>query len=455
MIKVIVPHSLLTTCIVSLLPQIQEEMDRCLKGEFGPWDRRQSKQEPTTEDHPDINETDLKHKTLLRPEVSLPIVLDDPLNACSDNYVSNGYSRSAPSSPITRRNADPLKLNSSSEDDGEDDAENEEASQRTNDDEGNDTSGSSNSDIITIRLHPPTPKVKALDKNSQESTVTCSASSPPVCPTTQTAASLNVPLAFFLGQESDRTEQMNGLPHFPSTSDSSKNSNDTGHILANGTSTHSLSPGSSSQLPELVISSEGELTLEETDDTVEDSPKHQRVKLRRPQQLHSHYRFQRMNSPRELQADKYIKSKRQSFRSTFRIHRGKGAVKHILSKKTATNEKKASKVLGIIFLVFVILWTPFFAVNILNAACEECVTSLTEEMTSLFLWMGYIASLANPIIYTMFNTAFRRTFIRILTCKIQRMRRNKTSDAHYVSYTTMLASERRNTMTVVLRDESR
>lgn len=90
----------------------------------------------------------------------------------------------------------------------------------------------------------------------------------------------------------------------------------------------------------------------------------------------------------------------------------------VMSKRATTNERKASKVLGIIFAVFVILWTPFFTVNILSVTCEHCMQNVTPELMSVFVWMGYTASLANPIIYTMFNTAFRRAFIRILKCHI-------------------------------------
>ncbi|XP_076453480.1 uncharacterized protein LOC143288739 [Babylonia areolata] len=140
------------------------------------------------------------------------------------------------------------------------------------------------------------------------------------------------------------------------------------------------------------------------------------------------------------------------FRNTLRASRGP-MFKHLLSKKTASNERKASKVLGIIFLVFVTLWTPFFIVNILSVTCQRCMEGLTKDMMSIFVWMGYVASLANPIIYTMFNTAFRRTFIRILTCRLTRnTRRMKFSDfPTYPSMTTtMMPSERRGTMTVLL-----
>ncbi|ELT95217.1 hypothetical protein CAPTEDRAFT_63703, partial [Capitella teleta] len=98
-----------------------------------------------------------------------------------------------------------------------------------------------------------------------------------------------------------------------------------------------------------------------------------------------------------------------------RQHR-KGDMPQIISKRTASNERKASKVLGIIFAVFIILWTPFFIMNILPVACADCMKALTPPMTASIVWLGYLSSLANPIIYTMFNTAFRHSFYKILTC---------------------------------------
>ena len=89
----------------------------------------------------------------------------------------------------------------------------------------------------------------------------------------------------------------------------------------------------------------------------------------------------------------------------------------IMSKRTASNEKKASKVLGIIFIVFVVLWTPFFLVNIMLSLCSDCHSLVSPALMTAFTWLGWLSSLGNPIIYTMFNTAFRDTFYRILTCK--------------------------------------
>ncbi|XP_062572240.1 uncharacterized protein LOC134234200 [Saccostrea cucullata] len=124
-----------------------------------------------------------------------------------------------------------------------------------------------------------------------------------------------------------------------------------------------------------------------------------------------------------------------------KLNKGQGA-NPVMSKRATTNERKASKVLGIIFAVFVILWTPFFIVNILSVTCQHCMQNVTPELMSLFQWMGYMASLANPIIYTMFNTAFRRAFIRILKCHICINGSLRAADRSTMSYP-MSYTERR------------
>lgn len=125
-------------------------------------------------------------------------------------------------------------------------------------------------------------------------------------------------------------------------------------------------------------------------------------------------------------------------------------IKSLISSKTTSNEKKASKVLGIIFAVFVILWTPFFIANILAASCDACVQYITPEMMSSFVWMGYIASLANPIIYTMFNTAFRTAFARILSGKLCTQGRSRYHRSSIPSHPASLFHDRRQTLAVLV-----
>ncbi|CAF3322302.1 unnamed protein product [Rotaria sp. Silwood2] len=84
-----------------------------------------------------------------------------------------------------------------------------------------------------------------------------------------------------------------------------------------------------------------------------------------------------------------------------------------LAKSSVGNERKAMRVLLIIFSIFVILWTPFFIINLLS--CYK--TDIHPILISTATWLGYCSSCANPIIYTIFSRAFRRAFVNILTCR--------------------------------------
>jgi 7 transmembrane receptor (rhodopsin family) len=101
--------------------------------------------------------------------------------------------------------------------------------------------------------------------------------------------------------------------------------------------------------------------------------------------------------------------------------------------------------------VFLFCWVPFFTVNIVNAVCiryeacdefddsfqplissdkenapqgqvrtgnSECSSSTCHVdplLLSCFVWLGYINSALNPVIYTIFNVEFRQVFKRMLT----------------------------------------
>ncbi|XP_076682534.1 5-hydroxytryptamine receptor 2A isoform X2 [Andrena cerasifolii] len=81
-------------------------------------------------------------------------------------------------------------------------------------------------------------------------------------------------------------------------------------------------------------------------------------------------------------------------------------------------EQKASKVLGLVFFTFVLCWAPFFLLNIFFAACPEC--PVPGHVVDTCLWLGYVSSTINPVIYTVFNKTFRAAFIRLLKCKCSR-----------------------------------
>ena len=75
--------------------------------------------------------------------------------------------------------------------------------------------------------------------------------------------------------------------------------------------------------------------------------------------------------------------------------------------------------LGIVFSTFVICWAPFFIMNLVAVFCH-CVTvcAIPAFLNEMALWLGYASSTINPLIYTVFNIKFRRSFGRLLSCKI-------------------------------------
>uniref|UniRef100_A0A8B9NZI0 D(3) dopamine receptor n=1 Tax=Apteryx owenii TaxID=8824 RepID=A0A8B9NZI0_APTOW len=75
-------------------------------------------------------------------------------------------------------------------------------------------------------------------------------------------------------------------------------------------------------------------------------------------------------------------------------------------------ERKATQMLAI--GAFIVCWLPFFLIHILNAHCPSC--HVPPALYSASTWLGYVNSALNPIIYTTFNTDFRKAFLKILCC---------------------------------------
>ncbi|XP_058507913.1 alpha-2A adrenergic receptor-like [Solea solea] len=80
-------------------------------------------------------------------------------------------------------------------------------------------------------------------------------------------------------------------------------------------------------------------------------------------------------------------------------------------------ERRFTFVLAVVMGVFVLCWFPFFFTYTLTAVCDTCC--VPETLFKMFFWLGYCNSSLNPVIYTVFNKDFRRSFKKIL-CKVDR-----------------------------------
>lgn len=86
---------------------------------------------------------------------------------------------------------------------------------------------------------------------------------------------------------------------------------------------------------------------------------------------------------------------------------------HRREKLEQRRERKAARTLAIVTGCFVVCWLPFFVVAVVRPFCGiHCKMPAVVE--SCINWLGYCNSLANPIIYTVFNADFRKAFRKIL-----------------------------------------
>ncbi|NXW30324.1 5HT2A protein, partial [Phaetusa simplex] len=86
--------------------------------------------------------------------------------------------------------------------------------------------------------------------------------------------------------------------------------------------------------------------------------------------------------------------------------------------QSISNEQKASKVLGIVFFLFVVMWCPFFITNVMAVICKEsCNQEVIGGLLNVFVWIGYLSSAVNPLVYTLFNKTYRSAFSRYIQCR--------------------------------------
>ena len=105
--------------------------------------------------------------------------------------------------------------------------------------------------------------------------------------------------------------------------------------------------------------------------------------------------------------------------------------------KKATQEKrqerKAAKTLSAILLVFILTWTPYNVLAVMKGILgpEQSDKLIPEMLWHIAYCLCYINSTINPFCYALCNAAFRRTYIRILTCKWRSSQKQPVNTYYY------------------------
>uniref|UniRef100_UPI00358F91B7 beta-2 adrenergic receptor-like n=1 Tax=Myxine glutinosa TaxID=7769 RepID=UPI00358F91B7 len=76
------------------------------------------------------------------------------------------------------------------------------------------------------------------------------------------------------------------------------------------------------------------------------------------------------------------------------------------------NERRALKTLVVVLGVFIVCWLPFFIMYPVQGICRHCIT---EPQFHITIWVGYLNSVCNPILYTR-NPEFLAAY-KLLLCK--------------------------------------
>ncbi|XP_074054664.1 histamine H1 receptor isoform X2 [Macrotis lagotis] len=95
---------------------------------------------------------------------------------------------------------------------------------------------------------------------------------------------------------------------------------------------------------------------------------------------------------------------------TFTWKRLRSHSKQYIKSLHMNRERKAAKQLGCIMAAFILCWIPYFIFFMVIAYCAECCN---EQIQMFTIWLGYINSTLNPLIYPLCNENFKKAFKKI------------------------------------------
>lgn len=93
-------------------------------------------------------------------------------------------------------------------------------------------------------------------------------------------------------------------------------------------------------------------------------------------------------------------------------------------------DKKAAKTLSAILLAFILTWTPY-NILVLLKPLTAFPDYVSKGLWDFFYYLCYINSTINPVCYALCNASFRRTYVRILSCKWKKKHRMAVNRGFY------------------------
>ncbi|XP_070557388.1 muscarinic acetylcholine receptor M2-like [Ptychodera flava] len=105
---------------------------------------------------------------------------------------------------------------------------------------------------------------------------------------------------------------------------------------------------------------------------------------------------------------------------TRKLDSGEGNLRR-LNTSSSTNfnrlagDRRAVMSFGILMGTFLVLWTPWFVIAVIESVCSEtCV--MGDEVYYLSAWLIYLNSMINPFIYVFRDAEFKHSVCEILQC---------------------------------------